>query len=258
MTTPAPAGSRAEGAIQVALMLAVGCVAGAASWAHVIDLANDHGQGGWLAYADAAVIETAAVSAGLEMRRRKRIGDPVSSVATVLFLAVGLQLAAQLAAAEKSGWGWVLGAVPAVFFLVLVKIGLSRTAAVNPGSVTDAASPVAVTEPARHLFAVPEQINAAFTELDREQARAAKREQKPARRPNRRTEQKPTTAREQKTEQKDTPTDEQAVALMRAWAEQNPGEQINRYRVEKVAKVSVRQANRVLSALTEQTVEVRA
>lgn len=115
-----------EDALQIGLMLGVGGVAAAASWAHIVALAAEHGQGGWLAYADAAVIETAALSAGLEIRRRKRTGQPVWGVAVVLVAAVALQLAAQLAAAELSVWGWLLGAVPAVAFLVLAKLALAR------------------------------------------------------------------------------------------------------------------------------------
>lgn len=139
---------RAENAVQLLLMLGVGTVAGAASWAHVIHLAEHHGQGGWLAYADAAVIETAAVSAGLEMRRRKLTGQPGNAVTAVLFLAAGLQLAAQLAAAEKSVWGWLLGAVPAVFFLILVKIGLSRTATEREPMAGSMSAPTPATHPA--------------------------------------------------------------------------------------------------------------
>lgn len=124
-----------EDALQIGLMLGVGGVAAAASWAHIVALAAAHGQDGWLAYADAAVIETAALSAGLEIRRRKRTGQPVWGVAVVLVAAVALQLAAQLAAAELSVWGWLLGAVPAVCFLVLAKLALGRRPATGGRAV---------------------------------------------------------------------------------------------------------------------------
>lgn len=117
---------RWEDRVQVSLMLAVGGVAAAASWAHVVSLAAGHRQGGWLSYADAAVIETAAVSSGLEVRRRRRTGQSTVFPLTVLVVAVVLSLAAQVAQAERSVWGWVLAAVPAVGFLVLVKIAVSR------------------------------------------------------------------------------------------------------------------------------------
>ncbi len=102
----------------------MGAVAAAASWAHVVSLAVLHGQAGWLAVADAAVIETTAVSAGLEVRRRRRAGRSPAFVLAVLVVAVGLSLAAQVAEAERSVWGWTLAAIPAAGFLVLVKIAL--------------------------------------------------------------------------------------------------------------------------------------
>jgi hypothetical protein len=128
----APHADRAEAAVQVGLMLAVGGVAAAASWAHVVSLAAAYGQPGWLAVADAAVIETTAVSAGLEVRQRRRAGRPAGFVLAALVVAVVLSLAAQVAEAERSVWGWVLAAVPALGFLVLVKIALGRTPAAVP------------------------------------------------------------------------------------------------------------------------------
>lgn len=138
--------TRAEGRIQITLMVAVGAVAAAASWSHVVDLAAEHGQTGWRSYATAAVVETAAVSAGLELRRRRRAGLPVAGPGTVLVTAVVLQLACQLAAAEASVWGWVLGAVPLVTFLALADAALSRVptdTAPEPAPVTASPSPAA-------------------------------------------------------------------------------------------------------------------
>jgi hypothetical protein len=121
-------GDRAESAVQAVLTVAVGGVAGAAAWSHVVALATAHGQPGWLAWADAAVIETLAVSAGLEIRRRRRGGHPVAAVAAVLVAAVVLSLACQVATAQPSAWGWVMAAVPALGFLCMAKIALGRPA----------------------------------------------------------------------------------------------------------------------------------
>jgi hypothetical protein len=139
---------RAESAVQALLTVAVGGVAGAAAWSHVMRLATVHGQPGWLAVADAAVIETLAVSAGLEIRRRRRNRQPVRTVVAVLVAAVALSLACQVATAEPSPWGWVMAAVPAAGFLAMAKIALGhptgRTgAAVAPHTptVTAADSP---------------------------------------------------------------------------------------------------------------------
>jgi hypothetical protein len=116
----------AETSIQIALMIAVGAVAAVASWSHVVDLAAEHGQTGWRSYATAAVVETAAVSAGLELRRRRRAEASVSAPVSVLVGAIILQLACQLDAAEPTVWGWLLGAVPLVTFLALADAALSR------------------------------------------------------------------------------------------------------------------------------------
>ena len=121
---------RAESAAQLALMLGVGSVAACASWSHVVDLAEQNGQPGWLAVADAAVLETLAVSMGLDVRRRRRNGESTRFALCVLVAAVVLQLAAQVAQAPVTFWGWTMAALPAVGFLLLVKVAMTRTAAV--------------------------------------------------------------------------------------------------------------------------------
>lgn len=139
---------RAEGAAQLALMLGVGSVAACASWSHVVDLAEQNGQPGWLAVADAAVLETLAVSMGLDVRRRRRNGESTRFALCVLVAAVVLQLAAQVAQAPVTFWGWTMAALPAVGFLLLVKVAMTRTAALPAVSsaVPDAPPAVAPME----------------------------------------------------------------------------------------------------------------
>ena len=115
-----------EDRVQVGLMLATGLAAAAFSWSHVIDLATGHGQAGWRAWVVALVLETAAVSGGLEVRRRRRGGQEARWALAALVAAVILQVAAQVAMAEATPWGVVLAVVPAVVFLLLVKIALAR------------------------------------------------------------------------------------------------------------------------------------
>ncbi|WP_143448855.1 DUF2637 domain-containing protein [Kineosporia sp. A_224] len=141
--------TRVEAWVQLALMLAVGATAACASWSHVLSLAERHGQHGWLAWAVAACTETAAVAAGLEVRRRHRTGQASALPVVVLVLATVLQLAAQVAEAERSVWGVVLAAVPAVTFLVLVKLAMSRGGDVAAPAVSAAVSPAAERSPAR-------------------------------------------------------------------------------------------------------------
>ncbi|WP_091459142.1 DUF2637 domain-containing protein [Micromonospora inyonensis] len=108
-------------------MLAIGGAAGAASFTHVHNVAAAYGQPGWLAWADAIVLELMSVASGLELRRRKRAGVSVVFPAAVLACAVTLSLAAQVVEAEQSPIGWIAAAVPALGFLVMVKIALGYT-----------------------------------------------------------------------------------------------------------------------------------
>jgi hypothetical protein len=117
---------RLENRIQVLIMLLIGGAAGAASFRHVHDVAAVHGQPGWLAWADAVVLELASIAAGLELRRNRRRDKSVAFPATVLTVAVFLSLAAQVVEAEASGIGWVAAALPALGFLTMVKIALGR------------------------------------------------------------------------------------------------------------------------------------
>ncbi|HCT77015.1 MAG TPA: DUF2637 domain-containing protein, partial [Micromonosporaceae bacterium] len=52
------------------------------------------GQPGWLAWADAIVLELTSVASGLELRRRKRIGKSPAFPAAMLTVSVTLSLAA--------------------------------------------------------------------------------------------------------------------------------------------------------------------
>ncbi|WP_433285565.1 DUF2637 domain-containing protein [Micromonospora sp. CA-244673] len=117
---------RLENRIQVLIMLLIGGAAGAASFRHVHDVAAAHGQPGWLAWADAVVLELTSIAAGLELRRNRRWGKSVAFPATVLTVAVFLSLAAQVVEAEASVIGWVAAALPALGFLTMVKIALGR------------------------------------------------------------------------------------------------------------------------------------
>ncbi|MDG4761102.1 DUF2637 domain-containing protein [Micromonospora sp. WMMD710] len=134
---PAAAGpgrQRLEDRAQVAIMLLIGGAAGAASFTHVHDVAAAHGQPGWLAWADAIVLELTSIASGLELRRNRRLGKSIVFPATMLTAAVLLSLAAQVVEAEASVIGWIAAALPALGFLAMVKIALGRADPTPPTS----------------------------------------------------------------------------------------------------------------------------
>ena len=160
---------RFEGAVQVLILLTIGAVAAAASFTHVHDVAAAHGQPGWLAWADAIVLELMSIATGLEIRRRARAGRPAGFVLAVLVASVALSLAAQVVEAERSIIGWLAAALPALAFLACVKIVLGRTVAVaaesttaDPGlPVVEVDEPVAADiPPARSTALVPVPMHA--------------------------------------------------------------------------------------------------
>src|SRR5947209_4641134 len=118
-------------------------MAGAASFTHVHNVAAAHGQPGWLAWADAIVLELMSIATGLEIRRRARTRRPAGFVQAVLVAAVALSLAAQVVEAEPSVVGWLAAALPALGFLACVKLVLARTPAATTAG--DAASATAAT-----------------------------------------------------------------------------------------------------------------
>jgi Protein of unknown function (DUF2637) len=134
-----------EGAGQVLIMLTIGAAAGAGSFTHVHDVAAAHGQTGWLAWADAVVLELMSIASGLELRRRKRCHMPVFFPTAVMATAVALSLSAQVIQAEQSAVGWVAAAIPALGFLVMVKVALAHTAVTPPAEPEPEVRPDAVS-----------------------------------------------------------------------------------------------------------------
>ncbi|MUN38186.1 DUF2637 domain-containing protein [Actinomadura litoris] len=106
-------------------------IAAAGSFTHIRDTATDHGQRGWMAWAIAVCIDLTCVMAAGERQRDKRTGretGPVSWPTLVLVGGVLLSLAANLAQADASVWGWITAGTPAGAFLVAVSMLERRTA----------------------------------------------------------------------------------------------------------------------------------
>ncbi|MER7331208.1 MULTISPECIES: DUF2637 domain-containing protein [unclassified Micromonospora] len=142
---------RAESGVRVLILLAIGTMAGAAAFTHVHDLTVAHGQPDWIGWANAVAVELMAIYLGLEIRARRRAGRPVGLVGVLLVAFALLSLAAQVAEAEPSVWGWIVAAVPSLAFLALVKVVLSSAPATVPAPEPD-------QPPLDWTYEVPEQV----------------------------------------------------------------------------------------------------
>lgn len=176
---PPARASRVENLTQIVIMLTVGGAAGAASFTHVHNVAAAHGQAGWLAWADAVVLELMSVAAGLELRHRKRRRHPTGFPATVLVCAVMLSIAAQVVEAEQSVIGWLAAALPALGFLVMTKIALNRAAPSGPPRGT---VPVPVADAVPAPVPVPAE-NAAGRGMRKDRSRRDGNDRPPTARP---------------------------------------------------------------------------
>ncbi|WP_219501260.1 DUF2637 domain-containing protein [Nonomuraea ceibae] len=131
------------------LVLAV--IAGAGSFTHIRDTAADHGQTGWMSWAVAVCIDLTCVMAARERQRDKKTGRVRRGLISwpVLVLAGGvvLSLAANLAQAIPTVWGWITAATPAGAFLVAVSM-LERRATDSRPEPSPALVPVPEIEDA--------------------------------------------------------------------------------------------------------------
>jgi hypothetical protein len=131
MTAPATSRTeRAESAVQVLILLFVAAMAGAASFTHVHDWTMRNappGTGSWFGWANAVITELVPAAAGIEVRRRKRTRRPVTYPMAVLITDAAVSLAAQLSDATHTLGGGLAFALPALAFLALTKLVLSRT-----------------------------------------------------------------------------------------------------------------------------------
>ncbi|WP_327580651.1 DUF2637 domain-containing protein [Nonomuraea sp. NBC_00507] len=106
--------------VVLALIAAVG------SFDHISSLARKYGQHGWRAWAVAVCIDLVCVMAAREIQRDKRTGRRrrglMSWPSLVLAGGIVLTLAANLAEAPRSAWGWILAATPAAAFLIAMSM----------------------------------------------------------------------------------------------------------------------------------------
>lgn len=126
-TAPATVHRDALTANAVAAIL--GLAAFAVSFTHVVRLAVRSGQTGWVAVGIATSVELMALAAVTEIRRRSRRGEPAAWPRCVLVLGVVMSLAANLATAQSTAWGYVMAAWPAVAFLSVAAMIETRSLA---------------------------------------------------------------------------------------------------------------------------------
>ncbi|MFF4242304.1 DUF2637 domain-containing protein [Actinomadura geliboluensis] len=100
-------------------------IAAAGSFTHIRDTATEHGQRGWMAWAIAVCIDLTCVMAAGERQRDKRTGRDTGRLSWPTVVLVGgvlLSLAANLAQADPTVWGWITAGTPAGAFLVAVSM----------------------------------------------------------------------------------------------------------------------------------------
>jgi hypothetical protein len=137
-------------------VLVLAAIAGAGSFTHIRDTAEQHGQHGPMAWAVAVCIDLTCVMAARERHRDKRHGDTRRLSWPTLVLAGGilLSLAANLAQSQPTAWGRVVAGTPSVAFLVAVSMLERRATRTAPGptvpavlAVPDEAPPVLAVVP---------------------------------------------------------------------------------------------------------------
>ncbi|MEO3892374.1 DUF2637 domain-containing protein [Nonomuraea sp. B5E05] len=141
-------------------VLVLAAIAGAGSFTHIRDTATQHGQTGWMSWAVAVCIDLTCVMAARERQRdkqhhRTRRG-PVSWPVLVLTGGIALSLAANLAQATPTVWGWITAATPAAAFLIAISMLERRTTHARPEpSTAPAASSSTVLAPSPAPQLVP-------------------------------------------------------------------------------------------------------
>ncbi|NBF00001.1 DUF2637 domain-containing protein, partial [Nonomuraea sp. K271] len=105
-------------------VLVLAAIAGAGSFTHIRDTATQHGQTGWMSWAVAVCIDLTCVMAARERQRDKKHHrtrrGPLSWPVLVLTGGIALSLAANLAQATPTVWGWITAATPAAAFLISI------------------------------------------------------------------------------------------------------------------------------------------
>jgi hypothetical protein len=198
-TQPTPArADRLQDGVLLFIVLLVGVMAGAASFTHVHDWTLAHSPADtpdWFGWANSVISELIPMAALIEIGRRRRRSTTASVryPMCLLVAAVGVSLTAQLAVAEKSPFGWMVSALPALAFFALSKLVFTATA--TPRPITPVAAETPATSPATSIDSTRAQVSPA-AETSKTRATTPGKKATPAKKttPARRTPAKKTTA----------------------------------------------------------------
>jgi hypothetical protein len=149
-TRPASRGVRASNGLLIIIVLAVGTMAGAASFRHVHDWTMHNSPTntpGWFGWANAVITELIPTAALIIIAQRRKNGGHIGYPMFLLIAAVSLSLTAQLAVALPTVFGWMVSALPSLAFFALSKLVFSATShapdtAPAPPAVPAAVNPV--------------------------------------------------------------------------------------------------------------------
>jgi hypothetical protein len=127
-------------AVDTGPVLVLAGIAGTGSFAHIRDTASEHGQSGPMAWAIAVCIDLTCVMAARERQRDKRTGRHTRMITWPTIVLAGgilLSLAANLAQAEPTLWGWLTAGTPCGAFLVAVSMLERRRSTTPTPAATD-------------------------------------------------------------------------------------------------------------------------
>ncbi len=161
--------------IRLLVAAVLGLIGAAAGFTHTHNWAAHHGQTGWLAWADAVVIEGMALVAAFEIHRDRQTGRTARVSLPVVVLVAGflVQMAAQVAEAEPSLAGWLLAAMPALGFLTVVKLLMRQLPHTPPATPPPAATRPEPATPVRQASATRLRLPAPMVERITGAVRAA-------------------------------------------------------------------------------------
>jgi hypothetical protein len=149
---------RFEGHVQVLVLVLVAAMAGAASFTHVHDWTMRNtppGTPSWFGWANAVITELVPAAAGIEIRRRKRQHRPVTYPMTILIADAVISIAVQLSDALHTIAGGVAFALPALAFLALTKLVLSRSRTATEKEDSECAQPASANSAPNQIPAPP-------------------------------------------------------------------------------------------------------